>query len=369
MYISVVFTTAAAITGTAQEGQTLSAVDGTLNDSDAAVTGYQWTRDGTAITGATGATYVAAESDEGATLRVVETATDSDGGPPTTSTSAATSAVSDITLAFTTAAAITGTAQEGQTLSAVDGTLNDSDAAVTGYQWTRDGTAITGATGATYVAAESDEGATLRVVETATDSDGGPPTTSTSAATSAVSDITLAFTTAAAITGTAQEGQTLSAVAGTLNDSDAAVTGYQWTRDGTAISGATSATYVAAESDEGATLRVVETATDSDGGPPTTSTSAATSAVSDITLAFTTAASITGTAQEGQTLSAVDGTLNDSDAAVTGYQWTRDGTAITGATAATYVAAETDEGATLRVVETASDSDGGPSTTSTSAAT
>ena len=154
-------------------------------------------------------------------------------------------------------------------------------------------------------------------------------TTSTSAPTSAVNDITLAFTTAASITGTAQEGQVLTAVNGTLNDGDAAVAGYQWTRDGVNIGGATSSTYTVVEADEGHLLRVVETATDSDGGPATTSTSAPTATVSDITLAFTTAASITGAAQEGRVLTAVNGTLNDSDAAVTGYQWTRDGVKTT----------------------------------------
>src|ERR1700740_3363238 len=130
--------------------------------------------------------------------------------PPARATSwsgAAPSAVSYIPLAFTSAAAISGTAQEGQVLSAVNGTLNDSDATVTGYQWTRDGANISGATGSSYTVAEADEGHVLRVVETATDADGGPSTTSTSAATSAVSDIPLAFTSAAAISGTAQEGQ------------------------------------------------------------------------------------------------------------------------------------------------------------------
>src|SRR6202043_2960214 len=180
-------------------------------------------------------------------------------------------------------------------------------------------------------------------VETATDSDGGPSTTSTSAPTAAVSDITLAFTTAASISGTAKEGQVLTAVNGTLNDSDAAVTGYQWTRDGVNISGATASTYTVTEADETHVLRVVETATDSDGGPSTTSTSAPTAAVSDITLAFTTTASISDTAQEGQVLSAVNGTLNDSDASVTGYQWTRDGVNISGATGSTYTVAEADE--------------------------
>src|SRR5207248_541750 len=147
--------------------------------------------------------------------------------------------------------------------------------------------------------------------------------------TAAVSDIALAFTTAASISGTAQEGQVLTAVNGTLNDSDAAVTGHRSTRDGDNISGAPRKAYTGVEADEGHLLRVLETATDSDGGPSTTSTSASTAAVSDIALAFTTAASISGTAQEGQVLTAVNGTLNDSDA-VTGYQWTRDGVNISG---------------------------------------
>src|SRR5204862_424567 len=114
------------------------------------------------------------------------------------------------------------------------------------------------------------------------------------------------------------------------------VTGYQWTRDGVNISGATSQTYTVSSEERREGLGVLETATDSDGGPSTTSTSASTAAVSDIALAFTTAASISGTAQEGQVLTAVNGTLNDSDAAVTGYQWTRDGVNISGATSQTY---------------------------------
>src|SRR5205823_3935694 len=157
-------------------------------------------------------------------------------------------------------------------------------------------------------------------------------------------DIALAFTTAASISGTAQEGQVLTAVNGTLNDSDAAVTGYQWTRDGVNISGATSQTYTVVEADEGHQLRGLQTETASDARPSTTSTPARRSSDLDIALAFTTAASISGTAQEGQVLTAVNGTLNDSDAAVTGYQWTRDGVNISGATSQTYTVVETDEG-------------------------
>src|SRR5205823_342749 len=107
--------------------------------------------------------------------------------------------------AFTSAASITGTAQEGQVLTAVNGALNDSDAAVTGYQWTRDGVNIAGATSSTYTVTEADETHLLRLIETATDSDGGPSTTSTSAPTAAVLDAAPTVTTPV-ITGTAGEG-------------------------------------------------------------------------------------------------------------------------------------------------------------------
>ena len=137
-------------------------------------------------------------------------------------------------LAFTTPASITGTAQEGSVLTAANGTTNDPNAVVSGYQWQSsadNGTTwsnIAGATASTYTPIEADETRLLRVVETATDSGTAQSATSTSAATGAVADIVLAFTSAASISGAATVGSPLSAVNGALNDADAAVTGYQW---------------------------------------------------------------------------------------------------------------------------------------------
>src|SRR5207302_2480012 len=139
-------------------------------------------------------TYTVAEADETRQLRVVVTSTDPD-STTTSTASTATAAVTDITLAFNTAASITGTAQEGQVLTAVNGTLNDSDAAITGYQWTRDGATISGATASTYTVVEADEGHVLALVETASDSEGGPTKPASSAEAASVSDITLAFIT------------------------------------------------------------------------------------------------------------------------------------------------------------------------------
>ncbi len=386
------FTTAASITGTAQEGSVLTAANGTTNDPNAVVSGYQWqsSADNGAtwsnIAGAIASTYTPIEADETRLLRVVETATDSGTAQSATSTSAATGAVADIVLAFTSAASISGAATVGSLLSAANGALNDADAAVTGFQWqsSSDNGAtwsnIAGATTATYTPVAADQGNRLRVVETATDADGGPSTTSSSAATSVVTNSTLVFTTPASITGTAQEGSVLTAVNGTTSDLNAVISGYQWQSFGRGttwsnIVGATAATYTPVEADETRLLRVVETATDTAGAQSGTSASAASAAVADIVLAFTSAASIGGTAAVGSLLTAGKGALNDADAAVTGYQWQSSSdsgstwTNIASATNATYTPVAADAGKVLRVVETATDADGGPSVPSNSPAT
>ncbi|WP_210242711.1 hypothetical protein [Mesorhizobium sp. B2-4-17] len=193
------------------------------------------------ITGATASTYTVAEADEGHLIRVVETATDSDGGPTVTSTSAPTASVTDTTLAFTSQASISGTAKEGSVLTAVNGSLNDSDAAVTAYQWqtSTNGTTwsnVSGATSQTYTAVEADEGHFLRVVETATDADGGPSTTSTSAATTAVTEISLMPTiTAGTHSNTGNSGQVTFIV--TFSEAVATVVAGDFTLFGTATTG------------------------------------------------------------------------------------------------------------------------------------
>jgi hypothetical protein len=78
---------------------------------------------------------------------------------------------------------VTGTAQQGQTLTATPGTWSAADATV-GYQWQRcdptgaNCTAVPGATTSTYAVTPTDVGTTLRVVVTATNRFGSAPATS-----------------------------------------------------------------------------------------------------------------------------------------------------------------------------------------------
>lgn len=73
-------TGAVTITGTAEDGETLTAVTSTIADADGLGTlSYQWLRDGSAITGETGTTYDVMAADDGTEISVRVSYTD-DGG-------------------------------------------------------------------------------------------------------------------------------------------------------------------------------------------------------------------------------------------------------------------------------------------------
>lgn len=78
--------------------------------------------------------------------------------------------------------------------------------------------------------------------------------------------------------------------------------------------------------------------------------------------ANTVAPSITGTAQVGQTLTAVSGTWSGSPTFT--RQWSAGGVAISGATAATYVPVADDVGDTITVTVTGTNDKGDVSATS-----
>jgi hypothetical protein len=73
---------------------------------------------------------------------------------------------------------ITGTAQVGQTLTCVPGAWNGTAPITYTYQWNRDGSAIAGATGTTYAAADADVGTSITCTEQATNPDGNGSATS-----------------------------------------------------------------------------------------------------------------------------------------------------------------------------------------------
>ncbi|MDP1612335.1 MAG: calcium-binding protein, partial [Sulfuritalea sp.] len=170
---------------------------------------------------------------------------------------------------------ISGTATQGQTLTAIN-TLADADGlGAIGYQWQTsiDGIAwntIAGATASSLTLSEAQVGKQVRVSASYTDGHGTVENMA-SAATAAVANVNDAPTGAVTLSGTATQSQTLTATS-TLADIDGlGVIGYQWqssTDAGVtwaAISGATASTFTLTEAQVGKQVRVNATYTDGHG--------------------------------------------------------------------------------------------------------
>jgi hypothetical protein len=183
--------TAPSISGTPAVGTALTAQPGTW--VDLATIAYVWLRcdttgqNCTAIAGATNQMYTPVQADATNTLRVLANATST--GPPAGAAavvSQQSAVVGGAGPQNTAKPTISGTAQQGQTLTAGNGTWTSPNGSpiTYAYQWQRcnaQGQAcvnIGGATQQTYVVQSADVGSTLVVVVTATNTAGNATATS-----------------------------------------------------------------------------------------------------------------------------------------------------------------------------------------------
>ncbi|MDT5023789.1 MAG: hypothetical protein QOE61_215, partial [Micromonosporaceae bacterium] len=263
------------VSGTAVQGQTLTATPGGWAGSPTSFS-HQWQDCDSsgaacvAIPGATGLTHVLSASDAGHTLRVVESASNAGGtGPP--ANSAPTAVVLPLPPASTTRPAISGQVTEGQVLTEVHGGWTGSPTAFV-YQWQDcNGSggacvAIAGASVQTYTLKSSDVGHTIRVQESATNAGGtgGPVTSSaTNVVQATAAGTPPANSSPPAVTGTAKIGQNLSASTGAWSGSSPLSYVYQWQLCRSAcanVVGATNASFLLSAATTGAHVRVVVTA-------------------------------------------------------------------------------------------------------------
>ena len=471
-------TGAPTISGTAQVGETLTADISGIADADGLTSvsySYQWIANdasaGTDISGQTGSTYTLVSADVGKTIQVRVGFTD-DRGHEENLVSAATTAVQPRPNSPATGApTISGTAQVGETLTADISGIADADGLTSvsySYQWIANDasadTDISGQTGSTYTLVSADVGKTIRV-RVGFDDDANNSETLTSEATATVptadewwadmsvvdygtgaigaasadlfsnsggnaglqakwlwyysperklrlaftenipgvddltlqvGDVALALqpgdatyswedvdvdwedgqtltarivharastvvvpnspaTGAPIIGGTAQAGETLTALTNGITDADGLTNvsySYQWLAANMGIAGATDSTYTLTDADAGKTIKVRVSFTD-DADHEETLTSAATGVVAAKPNSPATGApTISGTVQVGETLTADVSGVTDADGLTNvsySYQWLAANVEIAGATNSTYTLTDEDVGKGIKV--------------------
>jgi Ca2+-binding RTX toxin-like protein/subtilisin-like proprotein convertase family protein len=224
---------------------------------------------------------------------------------------------------------VSGAAQEGGSLTASLTGASDADGSITGttYQWEISDTGVGGWTslssGATLNLAsnQSQVGKYVRVIATTTDALGGT-TDFTSSASGPIANVDDEATGSLGVTGTAEEGGSLTADLTGASDADGSITGttYQWEISDTGVGGWTSLSSGATlnlasnQSQVGKYVRVIATTTDALGGT-TDFTSSASGPIANVNDAPTLTGDLSSTVNNGAgvVITATDLGFNDPD--------------------------------------------------------
>jgi hypothetical protein len=276
---------------------------------------------------------------------------------------------------------VSGSPVEGQTLSTSAGSWS-GDPTAFAYQWEDCNTSgeacsnIAGATASSYRLAAADVGHRLRAAVTATNTAGSAKASSEATGTVAAEKAPT-NTALPSITGAAEEGATLTASEGSWTGSPTGYA-YQWEDCNTSgeacsnISKATASTHKLGAGDVGHDLRVVVSATNAAGTTKATSEATGT-VVAEKAPENKGLPSITGDAEEGETLSASEGSWSGNPTSF-GYVWedceaSGEGCSSNGSTSSSYKLRAGDVGHTLRVIVTATNGAGSGEATSEATST
>ena len=179
------------ISGTVQVDETLTADASGIDDADGLTNvsySYQWLADDADIQDATGSTYTLTDDDVGKAISVRATFTDNAGNEESLTSGATAEVTAKPNTPAMGAPTIDGTAQVGETLTALTNGITDADGldnAEFSYQWLANDADIQNATDSTYTLTDDDVGKTIKVRVSFTD-DRSNDETLTSAATDTV---------------------------------------------------------------------------------------------------------------------------------------------------------------------------------------
>jgi hypothetical protein len=237
----------------------------------------------------------------------------------------------------------------GTSLSATSGTWDGTPTLTFAYRWTRNNVPISGATSSTYTLQAADELQTIRVEVRATN-DYATSSFVVSSNNAVGGYVPLNVSQPSmSLTGNQLVGTLVTVTNGTWSGSSPITFEYRWLRNGSPIGGATSSSYTLQSADDGNVVTAQVRALNAFG---TSAYSTSDNSINAGTVPVNTVAptvSPSGTQSTG-TLITADVESWDGTAPITfEYKWTRDGVAISGATASTYTIQLADDGTTIRV--------------------
>ncbi len=316
-------------TGTATQGQELTATNDIKDADGIGALTYQWMANGVDISGATFSTLMLTQSLVGKVITVKASYTDSKNTLESIS-STQNVMIANVNDSPTGSVTISGTPTQGQSLSATNSLADADGLGVVSYKWLASGAEIAGATTSSFVLTQAQVGKVITVKASYTDA-GNTPESVMSNATAEIVNVNDVATGSVVISGKPEQGQVLTA-SNTLGDADGLGTvSYKWLADGIEISGATTSAYTLTQAQVGKVIYVKANYIDG-GNTPESIASTQTVAVTNVNDSPTGSVAISGTPTQGQTLTATN-TLADLDGlGVVSYKWLSGGAEIAGAT-------------------------------------
>ena len=254
---------------------------------------------------------------------------------------------------------IYGNSDLGSLLTTTNGTWSGNPSPTFAYQWKRGATNI-GTNSSTYTLVTADSASAITCVVTATNALGSANATSN--VITAQTYLAPVNTVAPVISGTTTLGSVLTSTTGTFTGNPSPTFAYQWKRGATNI-GTNSSTYTLVTADSASAITCVVTATNALGSANATSNVITASNYIPVNSVLPV---ISGTTTLGSLLTSTNGTWSNSPSSFA-YQWRRNASNITSATASTYTLVLADSLANITCIVTATNGAGSsaPATSNT----